>query len=60
MPAKTWNFTFTPPDGSVTTRTGVPHEEAIALIGDLMYGRIPAPTTTVEHEAEAPVLAHAA
>jgi hypothetical protein len=57
MPTKTWDFKITPPDAPATTRTGVPQDEAIALIRDLMYGRVPA---AVETEADAPALAHAA
>ena len=58
MPAtKTWNFTITPPDGTVETRQGLSQDEAFALIRDLMYGRVPAGTRT---EADAPVLAQAA
>jgi len=65
MPAKTWDFTITPPDGSVTTRSGLSQDEAISLIRDLMYGRVPAGIApagiaAVETEADAPVLAHAA
>lgn len=64
MPAKTWDFTITPPDGSVTTRSGLSQDEAISLIRDLMYGRVPAGIAAAgiaaETEADAPVLAHAA
>ncbi len=55
MTTKTWNFTLTPPDGPVTTREGLSHDEAIALVRELMYGRV-----EIEAGAETPELARAA
>ena len=57
---KTWDFKITPPDGPVTTRTGLSQAEAISLIGQLMNGRLPVERVAAEVEAGEPVLAHAA
>jgi hypothetical protein len=57
---KTWDFKITPPDGTVTTRTGLSQAEAMALIGELMHGRAPVERVGAGAETGEPVVAQAA
>jgi hypothetical protein len=47
----TWKLTLTPPEGPITQKTGLTHDETLVALADLMYGRF---DDVAETPAEAP------
>ena len=35
----TWKLKLTPPEGPVTEKTGLTHDQTLVALADLMYGR---------------------